>query len=68
MIRYGDITGYDDAEVIEGSNYEDDRQDVRRIEMGSADTSSGGGNTVLRHCADMGIALWGADSRHNNRY
>lgn len=27
MIRYGDITGYDDAEVIEGSTNEDDRQD-----------------------------------------
>ena len=66
MIRYGDITGYDDAEVIEGSNYEDDRQDVRRIEMGSADTSSGGGNTVLRNCADMGASLRGTDSRNDN--
>ena len=66
MIRYGDMTGFDDAEVIEGSNYEDDRQDVRCTEMGSADTSSGGGITVLRNSADMGIALRRADSRHNN--
>ena len=27
MIRYGDITGYDDAEVIERGANEDDRQD-----------------------------------------
>ena len=66
MIRYGDITGFDDAEVIERSNYEDDRQDVRCTEMGSADTSSGGGNTVLRNCADMGASLRGADSRNNH--
>ena len=68
MIRYGDITGFDDAEVIEGSNYEDDRQDVRFTEMGSADTSSGGGNTVFRNSADMGNALRRANSRHDNRY
>lgn len=66
MIRYGDITGYDDAEVIEGSNYE--QQDLRYTEMDSADTSSGGGNTVLRHCADMGASLRGADSRNNHGY
>lgn len=66
MIRYGDITGFDDAEVIEGSNYEDDRQDVRFTEMGSADTSSGDCNTVLCNSADMGIALRGADSRNNH--
>ena len=64
MIRYGDITGYDDAEVIEGGNYE--QQDLRCTEMGSADTSSGGGNTVLRNCADMGASLRGADSRNNH--
>lgn len=66
MIRYGDITGFDDAEVIEGSNYEDDRQDVRCTEMGSADTSSGGGNLILRNSADMGASIRGADSRHDN--
>lgn len=64
MTRYGDITGYDDAEVIEGGNYE--QQDLRCTEMDSADTSSGGGNTVLRNSADMGIALRRADSRHDN--
>ena len=64
MTRYGDITGFDDAEVIEGSNYE--QQDLRCTEMGSADTSSGGGNTVLRNCADMGASLRGADSRNNH--
>ena len=66
MIRYGDITGYDDAEVIEGSTNEDDRQDVRFTEMGSADTSSGGGNTVFCNSADMGASLRGADSRNNH--
>ena len=66
MIRYGDITGYDDAEVIEGSTNEDDRQNVRCTEVGSADTSSGGGNTVLRNCADMGASLRGTDSRNDN--
>ena len=66
MIRYGDITGYDDAEVIEGSNYE--QQDLRCTEMGSADTSSGGGNTVFCDSADMGIAIRRADSRHDNGY
>ena len=66
MIRYGDMTGFDDAEVIEVSNYE--QQDLRCTEMGSADTSSGGGNTVLCHCADMGIALRRRDSRNNNGY
>lgn len=66
MIRYGDITGFDDAEVIEGSNYE--QQDLRCTEMGSADTSSGGGNTVFRNSADMGIALRGRDSRNDNGY
>ena len=65
MIRYGDITGYDDAEVIERGANEDDRQDVRCTEMGSADTSSGSGNTVLRNSADMGIALRGTDSWNN---
>lgn len=64
MIRCGDITGFDDAEVIEGSNYE--QQDLRCTEMGSADTSSGGGNTVFRNSADMGIALRRADSRNNH--
>ena len=68
MIRYGDITGFDDAEVTERSNYEDDRQDVQCTEMGSADTSSGGGNTVFCNSADMGIALWRADSRNNHGY
>ena len=66
MIRYGEITGFDDAEVIEGSNYE--QQDLRCTEMGSADTSSGGGNTILRHCADMGASIRRRDSRHDNRY
>ena len=66
IVRIGDVTGFDDAEVIEGSNYEDDRQNVRCTEMGSADTSSGGGNTVFCHCADMGIALRRRDSRHDN--
>lgn len=68
MIRYGDITGYDDAEVIEGSTNEDDRQNVRCTEMGSADTSSGGGNTVLRNSADMGASLRRRDSRNNIRH
>lgn len=66
MIRYGDITGFDDAEVIERGANEDDRQDVRCTEMGSTDTSSCGGNTVLRNSADMGIALRRGDSRNNH--
>ena len=64
MIRYGDITGYDDAEVIERGNYE--QQDIRCIEMGSTDTSSGGGNTLLRNSADMGTSIRRGDSRHDN--
>ena len=66
MIRCGDITGFDDAEVIEGSTNEDDRQDVRCTEMGSADTSSGGGNTVFCNSADMGTSIRRGDSRHNH--
>lgn len=66
MIRYGDITGFDDAEVIEGSNYEDDRQDVRCIKMDSTDISSSSGNTVFRNSIDMGASIQRADSRHDN--
>ena len=66
MRRYGDITGFDDAEVIEGSTNEDDRQNVRCTEMGSTDISSGGGNLILRNSADMGTSIRRGDSRHNH--
>ena len=64
MIRYGDITGFDDAEVIERGNYE--QQDIRCTEMDSTDTSSGGGDSLFRPCADMGNSIRRADSRHDN--
>ena len=64
MIRCGDITGFDDAEVIERGNYE--QQDIRCTEMGSTDTSSGGGNLILRNSADMGTSIRRGDSRHYN--